>query len=224
MRRRFGIAGTVTVVFAGVAIAACSGAQSTDLTTGGGGGGAGGGNGVGGGGGEGGGHGGGAGGAGGGVSDRDGGDGHPDGNLLDQYVADDTYDAPFTTNDPGIACGNAECTPGPQVCCRTGDPTVGFNYTCTDPTTCASTNVASLSIPCDDQQDCVTAGAAAGTVCCVTADQTGGASVVQCQDPKECTAQFGRTWVCDPNAPNPCPSGLACQPSTATLPGYDICR
>jgi hypothetical protein len=236
MRRPIRIVGAASAVLALVMIGACSGAQSSDLTTPGGGGGGGtsaGGAGGGGGGGKGGGGGGnaagggghaggggsvaGGGGGGGGVAGGGGGGGVGGGVGID--AGEDSGIV-----DPGIACGNAECTPGVQVCCRTGDPTTGFNYLCTDQNTCAGINVGSLAIPCDDQQDCVTAGAKAGDVCCVTADTSGNASQVACQNPTECTQQLGRTWVCDPAVQNACPTGLSCVQSTQTLPGYDICR
>jgi hypothetical protein len=126
--------------------------------------------------------------------------------------------------DLGIQCGTMVCPVPGKECCRQ-DPGGGqFVYQCMDPGVCVQQANSPLTIPCDDTLDCEKAGHA-GQLCCVTAaaDGGGGADEIVCRAPIDCTKQLGRTNLCDPNAPNPCPNGGQCKPSTQTIPGYNIC-
>jgi hypothetical protein len=130
--------------------------------------------------------------------------------------APDTHVDPI---DPGIACGASECKPGGLVCCRIG---TGMNpsFACIAPGGCQQ--ISAFSIPCDDADDCDTAGHP-GDVCCVTANQqTGAAQEVRCRAPKDCV-QSTQTTLCDPSEPDPCPDGGTCRESKTTIPGYWIC-
>jgi hypothetical protein len=128
-----------------------------------------------------------------------------------------------STGDPGVLCGSTSCDPRTAVCCRVDSTGKGnFTDTCTPAAACAAG--AALPIPCDDAQDCITAGAPAGSICCVTADpQTGHATGVACVQASDCNAQT-QTWLCDPNAPDGCPQGETCSASKQTISGYDICH
>lgn len=127
--------------------------------------------------------------------------------------------------DPGVHCGGTECPVPAQACCRT-QVASNFTYTCLPTGQCVGLSVLSLEIPCDDANDCATAGHP-GQVCCATVGGGGGggngASEVVCRDPSECTQQNSRTPLCDKSDPNACPAGLTCRTSTQTLPGYNLC-
>lgn len=115
--------------------------------------------------------------------------------------------------------GTPGCIVGTQACCREGNPPNNFTYACA---TIGNCNGGALEIPCDKQRDCDVLGQP-GDVCCVTAGGTGAAEVL-CRPASECTANQGRTALCDPNSAMSCPGGLHCQQSMQTIPGYFICR
>ena len=126
-------------------------------------------------------------------------------------------DGGTTPSDPGVHCDTANCPVPAEVCCRR-EVGPGYSFSCEAQGACNGGGGATLAITCDDAHDC-----ANGNVCCVIVDQQDIATDVVCRAPGECV-QAGRTVVCDPAAPNPCPSGKTCQPSQQTLPGYTICR
>lgn len=126
-------------------------------------------------------------------------------------------------SDPGVRCGPTTCDPRTTVCCRIENgPTPAPVYSCLTADACNQAN--GFSIPCDDAQDCATAGAPSGEICCLTEDpQSGLATTVQCDRKSNCQDQT-QTWMCDPAASGACPSGDTCTQSTMTIPGYTICH
>ena len=142
-----------------------------------------------------------------------------DGGSVDGAQAADAgrpKDSGQPSGDPGVHCESADCPVPSQACCRR-EVGPGFSFACTAAGNCSGSGT-TLEITCDDAHDC-----AGGNVCCVSASQQNTATEVVCRSLGECQQQ-GRAVVCDPNAPNPCPSGKNCQPSQQTLPGYNICR
>jgi hypothetical protein len=161
----------------------------------------------------------------------DGGPGALDGSLADVHVdgAQPPKDGsrpdgppPVDANpsgDPGIRCGTAVCAPGVQVCCR---PSGGGASACTGPNDCGA-----LALPCDDAQDCATAGQPQN-VCCANYQvdpitQQTEVTQVSCRSAKVCDPQSSLVVICDPADPKPCPQGTACKASAQTLPGYFLC-
>jgi hypothetical protein len=112
-----------------------------------------------------------------------------------------------------VACmGTPGCKVGAQACCRKNN-----SFSCTPLGSC--NGMGALEIPCDKQKDCGT-----GNVCCLIADSQGIATQIACRTAADCTAQQRSAEMCDPNAPNTCPTMLTCQPSATAIPGYSICR
>jgi hypothetical protein len=126
-----------------------------------------------------------------------------------------------------VACQNAgSCTAPGQVCCRTQVSFMNFTYACTTGAACMGNGT--LALPCDDANDCAVLGAP-GQVCCadlISAGQTLVASKLSCKPANQCTLQSmpAGVIVCDPKDPNACTGGQTCQQSSQTLPGYYICR
>ena len=148
-----------------------------------------------------------------------GGAGSPDGSTSADGGSDSSHakDSGTTPGDPGVHCDTTDCPVPAQVCCRR-EVGAGYSFSCEAPGGCNGGGTATLAITCDDAHDCTN-----GDVCCVSVDQQDIATDVVCRAPNECV-QAGRGVVCDPAAPNPCPSGKTCEPSQQTLPGYTICR
>jgi hypothetical protein len=152
-------------------------------------------------------------------------DGTVDGGSHDR--ASDAKDAvpDVPKEDLGVHCGSSDCPVPAKECCRQDPGNGQFVYQCVNVGQCLQQANNPFPVPCDDALDCENAGHA-GELCCVTAALDGGAGAdeIVCRAPVDCTKQQGRTNLCDPNAPNPCPNGGQCVPSTQTIPGYDICR
>lgn len=118
-----------------------------------------------------------------------------------------------------IQCGNSQCTPVTEVCCRTGFPQQ-FMYQCVGKGKC--TGQGSVTLDCSQADNCPNPG----DVCCAALVQQGNANVAtdtRCTPPNQCQGN-SNVIVCDPNANNNCPNGGNCSMSTITLPGYDICK
>ncbi len=156
----------------------------------------------------------------------DGGTVHVDASAVDAETPKDSA-VPRDTSPPPpvdvVACmGTSGCKVGTDACCRKVNGT-GFSYACAPLGACGG-GPSELEIPCDKQRDCDLLGSP-GDVCCVTGGMQGGAADVSCRPATECTSAQGRTNLCDPQMANPCANAnLHCQPSTNTIPGYDICR
>lgn len=127
-----------------------------------------------------------------------------------------------SSTDPGVRCGDMSqatyCSVPQQICCRRDTGPAQTN-TCTDANLGCT---AGLAIPCDDQQDCADLGQ--GGVCCAQYDNQGVVTKIECVDPSNCQPQNQSVIVCNPLEADPCPNGGTCQPSSQTLPGYDICK
>lgn len=121
--------------------------------------------------------------------------------------------------DPGIACGNDECDPSQDLCCRTVTsyyPQVTYGYACealSDVVKCA----AGAGIYCDDDHDCD-----GGELCCGDLNYNGYAKV-SCKP--TCTGTvygYQQIHFCDPKAPD-CDGSQTCVASTQA-PGYFVCQ
>jgi hypothetical protein len=135
-----------------------------------------------------------------------------------QHVAEGSGGAPDTGAPTGkLTCGTGECTPGTEVCCRTG-VAAPFDYECSVDA-CPS---GALSIPCDNTAQCTVLGSPED-VCCGTYGADSKINQISCLPASECTTTSDRTSLCNKNAQDPCPTGETCKTSTLTLPGYDLC-
>jgi hypothetical protein len=123
-------------------------------------------------------------------------------------------------SDPGIKCGSTYCNPSTSVCCRVPSQSGPGNAdSCMSQSDCD--NAQGLSIPCDDSADCQSVRS--GDVCCVTEDNNGLASQIQCSRPSQCNDPSSQTTLCAPSV-DTCPNGGSCAPSQQTITGYTICH
>ncbi len=163
--------------------------------------------------------------------------GVPSGNDA-QVSTDATTDASGDAGDGGdggpvrtIECGTADCVVGSQVCCRLGigDATT---FECRAPGACSGLLPPTLSIPCDDADDCTALGTPG--VCCVEASNpiqnNLSVSNVSCKTIQNCAPAFSHTVACDPNAPTatacplPSQSSLRCKTTGSRRFPYNVCR
>ncbi|HEY1954954.1 MAG TPA: hypothetical protein VGH28_05065 [Polyangiaceae bacterium] len=128
-------------------------------------------------------------------------------------------DAGNPYQDPGIACGNAECDAAAALCCGTITqyfPEYAYAFAC-EPASDLVQCAAGLPVHCDDDHDCPSG------VCCGDLDFQGHYSKVSCKP--TCTGTvLGSTQVhfCDPKAPD-CDNGQTCK-AAAGLTGYFACQ
>jgi hypothetical protein len=110
-----------------------------------------------------------------------------------------------------VSCGmTTTCEAPGQFCCLSGLPATP-TYACdSDSTSCGG--LTDAQIHCTSSAQC-----AAGQVCC---GHVLSPAVVSCQP----TCNGPNDYVfCDPSAPNDCPQGHKCMPSTRIV-GYDRCN
>lgn len=133
--------------------------------------------------------------------------------------AEPPKDAGNPYQDPGIACGNADCGPATQLCCGTVTsyyPQYTYSFAC-EPTSDLVQCAAGSPIYCDDDHDCT-----GGQLCC---GDLGYQSYSKVSCKATCTGNvYGYTQVhfCDPKAPT-CDTKQTCKASTL-LPGYFACQ
>jgi hypothetical protein len=133
-----------------------------------------------------------------GVDDpRDGGDDPPDG-------------AP----QAGIRCESRVCDPGEQVCCGTRGAT-RVSYACTRESECRQ-----ITLACDSDDDCGALGAP-GDVCCLEFGT--GTSRTRCRGANECLPSQQRYRACTTSRPDVCTGTTSCKQSQTAAPGYTFC-
>jgi hypothetical protein len=121
--------------------------------------------------------------------------------------------------DPGVLCGQTDCDPSTDLCCRTVTsyyPQTTYGFACeplSDLVQCGT----GLGIYCDDDHDCD-----GGTVCCGDLGYNG-YTKVSCK--ASCTGTvygYQQIHFCDPQAPD-CDTNQQCVASTV-LKGYSVCQ
>jgi hypothetical protein len=127
--------------------------------------------------------------------------------------------------DPGISCGSGtvgeiNCATTLQYCCATPNG-ASVNFDCKLSTVSAC---AGLRIVCDDSADCP-----GNQFCCGTYEQNVGYTKVDCRGNAACGATTATTSFvrfCDPKAsPDECAGvGKTCSQQSTTLPGYYYCK
>ncbi len=137
----------------------------------------------------------------------------------------DQPDVPVGPPDSKIHCGGTTCSAQSEFCCRSGNVSNAYTYTCmanADSAKC--TSFGDVAITCSSKENCVSQGSA-GDVCCaqvVQGQQCTLATQTACQS--SCNGQAGEFEVgCDPQQVNSCGVNATCKVSQCSLIGYPIC-
>ncbi|CAN5798768.1 hypothetical protein BH09MYX1_BH09MYX1_51180 [soil metagenome] len=129
----------------------------------------------------------------------------------------DVAEPPY--KDPGIWCGQTQCTPSTQYCCNDKDFQQNLTYACQATSTIAGC-IGGTKVSCDGAKDCPTSQLCCGGL------MNGSYDEVSCKP--TCTGVvWGRNQIrfCDPKNPiDECKlQGLTCKPSNS-LKGYSVCQ